>query len=195
MICISEVMDSALEAGTRRRALALLATPASGQTKRPLKKSPTDANGGKSVVTPDPKRFMSGSEAGSETKSTAATSVASDREVKASVPMETPTPVELFSDTPAQPMETLPDTQVDEEPMNPPGGDLTIVYLSVLLLISTNNILIEIYMITWTGEPVVAAAMNGTDIDMMETLPANDDTLAACAAVPWPCLLNLLLLD
>ena len=79
-------MESALEAGARRRALALLATPPPVASKRPLKKSPNP--GSVSTVTPDPKRHMS--DTGSETKSTPSTSV-----VTPTVPAVAP--VDLFS--------------------------------------------------------------------------------------------------
>ena len=108
-------MDSALEAGARRRALALLATPPPVASKRPLKKSPNP--GSVSTVTPDPKRHMS--ETGSEPKSSSAATPASETACNPRVPEVAP--VELFSDdanmnchTPAAIV--VDDTQLEDSP-------------------------------------------------------------------------------
>ena len=104
-------MDNALEAGTRRRALALLATPPPMASKRPLKKSPNP--GSVSTVTPDPKRHMSvttpSTVSGSETTPVAPVE-----------PVEPVQPVDLFGDvgTPsAEPNAVVTaDTHMDESP-------------------------------------------------------------------------------
>ena len=75
-------MEEALNAGTRRRALAVMATPI--PVKRPLHKSPAASA---KTVTPDAKRHMS--ESGSEVKS--AESSSSSKPADVAMP-----PVELF---------------------------------------------------------------------------------------------------
>ena len=110
-------MDNALEAGTRRRALALLATPPPMASKRPLKKSPNP--GSVSTVTPDPKRHMSvttpSTVSGSETPP-----VAPVEPVEPVQPVQPVEPVDLFGDvgTPsAEPNAVVTaDTHMDESP-------------------------------------------------------------------------------
>ena len=101
-----EAMEDALNAGARRRALTVIATPV--PVKRPLHKSPLGAaSQSGSTVTPDPKRHMS--ESGSDVK-TASSSASSAKPDQKPVP-----PVQLFSgDADAE----VPDTLVlDETPM------------------------------------------------------------------------------
>lgn len=92
-------MEDALNAGARRRALAVMATPV--PVKRPLK-SPLGSQSG-STVTPDPKRHMNGS----DVKTTS--SSASSQSAAAVVP-----PVQLFA-TPGDGADTMvvEDTFID----------------------------------------------------------------------------------
>lgn len=97
-------MEEALNAGTRRRALAVMATPI--PMKRPLHKSPgAVASVSGSTVTPDPKRHMS--ESGSEAKTEASSS--SSKPADAAM-----APVELFpADTEVGDTLVLEDSQVN----------------------------------------------------------------------------------
>ena len=94
-------MEDALNAGQRRRSLAVMATPI--PMKRPLHKSPAASVSG-STVTPVPKRHMS--ESGSETKSEAFSS--SSKTADAVMPG-----VELFPATEVQDTLVLEDSQME----------------------------------------------------------------------------------
>lgn len=89
---MSEALSAALEAGSRRRSLASLATPPPLHVgKRPLKKSPDTvaSTASPATVTPDAKRLMTSSE-----KSDGASSGSKDAPTASStVPVP---PVELF---------------------------------------------------------------------------------------------------
>ena len=107
-------MDSALEAGTRRRALVLLATPRPMASKRPLKTSPM--TGSMTTVTPDPKRHMA-----ETTPSTVSGSETAPVQPVAPVaPADPVAPVDLFGDmetAPVEPDALVPaDTQMEESP-------------------------------------------------------------------------------